>query len=168
MWSWHTPTSEPALTLAAAAPRSALHWPLHHLRNLGLPFVPSESLRVGAPLVLPGEVGFCLPSPLSTRQQNLWWPHHAEQCGKLRPTLVPGRTHWASAESVSAGAEGRGGRRSREGRFVPWHSSIALPLSGSAPPGPLAAVLGPALTPGLLLSPFLGPHLSCGPANLSP
>lgn len=138
----------------------------------------SESRRVGAPLILTGEVGFCLPSPLSTRQQSLGWPHHAEQaarcqqCGQLRPTLVaavPGRTPWNSAAPVSAGAEGRGGDgvRSREGRFVPWHSSVALPLSGSAPSSCPWTCLTPWLA-ALTLSRATSFLWACKPQSLTP
>lgn len=156
MWSWHTPTSEPALPLAAAGlavrkglPRVLLFTGLcclHHLRNLGLSFVSSESLGVGAPLVLLGEVGFCLPSPLSTRQKNFWRPRHAEQaahcqqCRKLRPVpvaTVPGRTRWASAESVSAGAEGRGRNEEQGGEIRPLALLYcAAPIRFLPLPGP--------------------------------
>lgn len=156
MWSQHPPTSEPALPLAAAglAVRKGLPHVLlftglcclHHLRNLGLSCVSSESLRVGAPLVLLGEVGFCLPSPLSTRQENFRRPRHAEQaahcqqCRKLRPVpvaTVPGRTHWASAESVSAGAEGRGRNEEQGGEIRPLALLYcAAPIRFLPLPGP--------------------------------
>lgn len=72
MWSrpasWHTQTSKLALTLAATALELGKGLPhvllltclfyLYHPRNLGLSFVPFESLRVGTPLILAEEVGF--------------------------------------------------------------------------------------------------------------
>lgn len=75
--SWHTQNSEPASMLAVGRP-NARGKParilllmcfscLLHPRNLGFLFVSYKSLRVGAFHLLAGEVGFCLPSPLSRR-----------------------------------------------------------------------------------------------------
>ena len=95
---------------------------------------------------------------------------YGHQCRGLRPKLVavaPGRIHWACAESVSAGSGSRGGKEEQGMETDRWHSASALhPIRFPPLPGPQAAVLGPAIIPCLLLSPFLGPHSSQGPADL--
>lgn len=155
---------------------------LHLPRNLGFSFVSCESLMVGASLILAGEVGVCLPSPLSRRQQNFWWPHHAKQTAhchlgrELRPKLVavvPGRTHWASAESLLACAGSRGGKEQQGAETCPLALlPCPVPLSDSHPSlGPKQLSLDQPQPPACCCHPFWGRTLpgSCaGCANLSP
>lgn len=90
-----------------------------------------------------------------------WWLWPLE--GLTGPVL-------SLSQRVLGAGEGRGSRGGKEEQGMEtdhWHSASALhPIRFPPLPGPQAAVLGPAIIPCLLLSPFLGPHSSQGPADL--
>lgn len=63
---------------------------------------------------------------------------------------VPGGTHWASAESISAGVGGRRGKEEQEVETCPWHFSPELcPYQVPTPPW------APSSCPWTCLNPWL-------------